>query len=75
MNFFNRFCLSLAIFLIVWAVTPVAYSYGISKIQKNRKKKDDETEMEEIHSEEIPSLKPLLKGFRNKAEELLFERS
>ena len=72
MQFFNRFCLSLAIFLIVWAIAPIVYSYGLSKINK-KKKNDEKTSNEE--DVEIPSLQPLLQKISNKAEAILFERS
>lgn len=73
MHIFNRFCLSLALFLVCWALIPLFYKYAAGQILK-KKKDDDEEDVEESPTSDLPPLQPLLRKWKQ-AEAVLFERA
>ena len=75
MHFFNRFCVALATFLLIWALIPLAVSYGFSVMEKDAK--EDDEKKKGIYTK-IPSLEQVQRAGKKalqSAEEVLFDRS
>lgn len=75
MNIFNRFCVALATFLLIWALIPIAISYGFSIMEKDSKEEDGK---KKGLYQKVPSLEQVQKAGRKalqSAEEVLFDRT
>lgn len=78
MNVFNRFCLSLAIFLIVWSFSPLFYKYGQLLVSKTKRisEKEHEEEDDDLEATTLQKMGQKFQALKSALsdEKVLFER-